>query len=902
MGNYLTQNTALDNIVRGSQGAPITICWSAGNSRNTSGAYCGSLGYTYGTIGNLSTSKNIITVGAISSGSSAMTSFSSWGPTDDGRLKPDVCGPGCTLWSCNVGGGYWPACGTSMSAPATAGTIALIREALMNSGQPWPVLPSTIKGVLINTADDLGNPGPDYSFGHGRVDGVVAVDKIVIGEPSYVENQTTTGTVHIYDLTVPSGADRLKVTLVWSDPGGIGIAGKDLINDLDLELVDPFASIELPWVLNPASPADWATKGVDHINNVETVEIESPSPGLWKARVTGFDIPDGPQFYSLIFTPDSIYTPGNLSALAVFDVDDITQDPGDTVAVQFWVTNLGAETDSIDVHIEDDAGWLIESTIDSVVTLSTWDSASFVVNAIIPISALASDKTTITCSIVSISDTLVTSQASVDVSASAFYSIAIVDLPDDTAGSPEGYAFPVIIENLGNAFDKVVVTIDDDLGWDIQPPAAVLNIPPLTVDTLDFTINVPAEVPHLEINNITVNGPSDGGAGDTITFQLTINNPFQPPTLLTPADPSYSQNRVQSFTWSGIGDSYTLIIAIDFAMQNVLHEYLGIGDQNFTMPVSDSLSDGIYYWGVRQFIGPDSSSFQANPHELVIDNVAPNTVAPTSPINGTYVPMKVFSFFYDFGSKASQGGEKASGLAPEFGRIQISQDSVFGGGIVTYDPVPGFVYAIPDTIDEGRWYWRVELADSAGNNSGYTSPATFVLDSESPAIPTQELPADEAVEGQDTILFRWSSPAPPTYEVSPEFYRIQFSSHPLFFSIYYQQQAFTDSLELPSSLFLENEEFYWRVKAQDSAGHTSLYQSAPFRFVYSLFICGDISGDGEGPNILDLTYMVDFIFRGGPAPDPFISGDVNCDANTTILDLTYMVDFIFRGGSFPCCL
>ena len=902
MGNYYTENITLDNIVRGSQSQPITICWSAGNSRSTSSTSCGSLGFTYGTIGALATAKNIITVGAMSSGSDAMTSFSSWGPTDDGRLKPDVCGPGCVLRSCANGGGYWNACGTSMSCPATAGTIALLQEALMNSGQPWPVLPSTIKGILINTAKDVGNTGPDYSFGHGKVDGLKAVDKIVIGEPSYVENQTTTGTVHIYDLTVPSGAERLKVTLVWSDPGGQGIAGKDLVNDLDLELVDPLASIELPWVLNPAVPADWAIKGVDRLNNVETVEIESPAPGLWKARVTGFNIPTGPQSYSLLFTPDSIYTPGNLAALAVFDVDDITQDPGDTVQVQFWVSNVGAETDSVDVHIEDDAGWLIVSATDSVIILSTWDSVAFAVSAVIPASALANEKTTITCSAVSKSDSLVVSQASVDVIAGAFYSMALVDILDDTVGSPASYPFLVIVNNMGNAYDRVVVTIDDDLGWDIEPPSKAQSIPPLTIDTLNFTINVPAEVTHLAVNNITINGPSDGGSGDTITFQLTVNNPFPPPALLTPANPTYSQDRLPTFTWSGIGDSYTLLLAIDFAMQNVVHEFFGIGDQTFTLPVSDSLPDGIYYWAVRQIIGPDSSSLQATSHKLVIDNVPPATVAPISPINGKYLPAKTFSFFYDFGSKTDQGGEKSSGLAPEFGRIQISQDSVFGGGITTYEPLPDFVYTIPDTIDEGRWYWQVELVDSAGNNSGYTSPATFVMDSETPLVPVQLLPVDNAGEGRDTILFHWSSPAPPAYEISPEFYRIQFSSDSLFFSIYYTQQAFSDSLKLPSSLFIENVQLYWRVKAQDSAGHSSLYQSDPFNFIYAIFLCGDISGDDSGPNILDLTYIVDFIFRGGPAPHPFVAGDVNCDSNTNILDLTYMVDFIFRGGPTACCL
>jgi len=61
---------------------------------------------------------------------------------------------------------------------------------------------------------------------------------------------------------------------------------------------------------------------------------------------------------------------------------------------------------------------------------------------------------------------------------------------------------------------------------------------------------------------------------------------------------------------------------------------------------------------------------------------------------------------------------------------------------------------------------------------------------------------------------------------------------------------------------------------------------------------GDANCDGAPANILDLTYMVDFIFRGGPSPD-LVGGDANSDAASNILDLTYLVDFIFRGGPPP---
>jgi hypothetical protein len=207
-----------------------------------------------------------------------------------------------------------------------------------------------------------------------------------------------------------------------------------------------------------------------------------------------------------------------------------------------------------------------------------------------------------------------------------------------------------------------------------------------------------------------------------------------------------------------------------------------------------------------------------------------------------------------------------------------------------------------DTIDDGRWYWKVERADSAGNNSGYSAAATFVLDTEVPAVPIQIAPADESVTDDDTLLFRWSSTPPPAHEISPEYYFIQFSADSQFFNIYIDQQTFSDSLKILSSIFVEDLELYWRVRAQDSAGHSSSYQTTPFSFTYAPYVCGDISGDGTGSNILDLNFLVNYIFRNGSAPDPFISGDVNCGGDVNILDLNYLVNYIFRNGPISCCL
>lgn len=68
------------------------------------------------------------------------------------------------------------------------------------------------------------------------------------------------------------------------------------------------------------------------------------------------------------------------------------------------------------------------------------------------------------------------------------------------------------------------------------------------------------------------------------------------------------------------------------------------------------------------------------------------------------------------------------------------------------------------------------------------------------------------------------------------------------------------------------------------------------------FLCGDVNNDGSEYNILDLTYLVDFIFRGGPAPENPDNADLNGDGDSAnILDLTFLVDFIFRGGPAPTC-
>jgi len=304
-GGYDSFAGELDSIVRGSKGKKISQIWSSGNKRSNTqtNGFCED-GTNYDCIGIPGTAKNAITVGATNSNDDSMTSFSSWGPTNDGRLKPEVTAPGCqsgtdngvtSTFSNDVYGVF---CGTSMAAPTTSGVVALMYEEFANKGI-FP-LPSTIKAILTHTSIELGNAGPDYSFGYGRIDALATINKIDedAGTTDVIKEDTiSNGQTLEFDMTV---ASTVKVTLVWDDPAATPNANPTLVNDIDLVLISPDSTIFSPWVLDPNNPANLATKGTNTIDNIEQVFIENAQAGIWTVRITGTSIPTAPQTFSLV--------------------------------------------------------------------------------------------------------------------------------------------------------------------------------------------------------------------------------------------------------------------------------------------------------------------------------------------------------------------------------------------------------------------------------------------------------------------------------------------------------------------------------------------------------------------------------------------------------------------------
>ncbi|MBC8422456.1 MAG: S8 family serine peptidase, partial [Chloroflexi bacterium] len=311
-GDYTSSAQLLDNIATGNWtgNVRLPLFWSAGNERNdTCFNHFDPQGHQ--TIDPPHAAKNPVIVGAINSNDSSMTTFSGYGPVDDGRLKPDVVGPGCqtsvdfAVTSTFTDTFYTQMCGTSMSTPAVTGVAALLLQQWRQTCAASDPLPSTYKALLVNTAQDLGNPGPDYAFGWGRVQAQLAADAIINQE--VVEGSITHGGVYTYYVAMQSGGPQLRVTLAWDDPAAAPLSAVQLINNLDLFVIGPGTTMHRAWLLDPINPGNNATTGIDNLNNVEQVVVPTPVDGTYTVIVSGTNVPSGPQPFSLSIQPIELF-------------------------------------------------------------------------------------------------------------------------------------------------------------------------------------------------------------------------------------------------------------------------------------------------------------------------------------------------------------------------------------------------------------------------------------------------------------------------------------------------------------------------------------------------------------------------------------------------------------------
>jgi hypothetical protein len=380
MGRYEKEAQTVDALV---WAMPYYLpLWAAGNEQDSLTALGGYQSITFNSL-----AKNILTIGAVNDAvvagirtpsSGSMSAFSSWGPTDDGRIKPDLVANGVSVYSSTAGsdssydGTY---SGTSMATPNAAGSTALLQQLYANSFGQRPRA-SLLKALLIHTADDLGNPGPDYKFGWGLINLKAAADIVLahkatptaprIHENALTSTLKTTTTTFTWD-----GVSPIRATLCWTDPAGAPQTAADsrtpnVVHDLDLKITGPDgATTYLPYVMpfvgtwSAAAMSASATTGKNRVDNTEQVYLSNPNrSGTYTATVSM----EGPlttnsQPYALVITgvsstitppptPTPSPTPTPLNPAPTVSLNSPTNGASITLGAQFTLSANAADLTS----------------------------------------------------------------------------------------------------------------------------------------------------------------------------------------------------------------------------------------------------------------------------------------------------------------------------------------------------------------------------------------------------------------------------------------------------------------------------------------------------------------------------------------------------------------------------
>ena len=280
-----------------------TLChiFSAGNSNGNDCDY--GAGNQWGNItGGHKQGKNVIATANIFSDGSLVNS-SSRGPAHDGRIKPDISANGQDQISTDPDNTYSPFGGTSGAAPCVMGTMAQLYHAYsdLNGGDiPESAL---IKATILNTANDLGNEGPDFRFGWGHLNAYRAVK--LLEDERYFDGMIDQGEFPQHLISIPEGTKQVRFMLYWMDEEGTQMASPALVNDLNLTILDPQFNSLLPWVLDPTpNPTNLnlpAGNGIDNLNNVEQVLINNPEGGDYFVFINGLTIPNGAIKYYVLY-------------------------------------------------------------------------------------------------------------------------------------------------------------------------------------------------------------------------------------------------------------------------------------------------------------------------------------------------------------------------------------------------------------------------------------------------------------------------------------------------------------------------------------------------------------------------------------------------------------------------
>ncbi|MEO0122639.1 MAG: S8 family serine peptidase [candidate division WOR-3 bacterium] len=305
-GTYLTQDASTDAYIYAYPN--FLNLYAAGNE------------YYATRIRNPGIAKNVITVGATQNGTAAnqIASFSSRGPTQDNRIKPNLVAPGDVIYSAQGGttNAYWSMSGTSMATPATNGSVGLIRHYLLAgyypSGAANPAdsikyqSAALLRAMAMVSCDP--NVGsyviPSFDIGWGRID----VDSVLFltGDTRklIIKDDTIgvgTGQSKTDSFIVTNSAIPLRVAVAWTDTAAAANANPTLVNDLNVTLTAPngtyYRGNQYTSGQSSANPTTWDNRNVE-----ECFRVNNPVTGVWRLTVAGQNVPNAPMGFAYAIT------------------------------------------------------------------------------------------------------------------------------------------------------------------------------------------------------------------------------------------------------------------------------------------------------------------------------------------------------------------------------------------------------------------------------------------------------------------------------------------------------------------------------------------------------------------------------------------------------------------------
>ncbi|MFT3845623.1 MAG: S8 family serine peptidase [Lacibacter sp.] len=309
--------------------------------------------------------KNSLDVGDYSISSDNLNTSSSRGPVNDGRIKPEIIASGSQVTTTYYNNTYSSGWGTSHSAPLVTGVWALLTERykqLHSDAYPKAAL---LKAVICNSGDDRGNAGPDFSWGFGLINPRKAVE--MVEQDHYFTSTASTGSLNNQVISVPAGTKQLKVMLYWHDKEGSPLAANALVNDLDLTVTDGATTYQ-PWILDPApfSVSNIATRGADHINNIEQVTIDNPGTSV-TVSVSGLNVPSGPQEYFVTYE----FLQSDIKIEFPYGGERFS--PGQAEVIRWNPTDNSTNPFTIEISLDDGSTWaVIDNNVSATLNRYIW--------------------------------------------------------------------------------------------------------------------------------------------------------------------------------------------------------------------------------------------------------------------------------------------------------------------------------------------------------------------------------------------------------------------------------------------------------------------------------------------------------------------------------------------------